>query len=150
MAWIKKNIWWLLLGVFVIMQLIPYNVKNDTTNPKNDFFAMNKASQEVQTLVKAACYDCHSHQVKNPWYGRIAPIKFIVNRHVRGGRMNVDFSNWHQYDAATAKHKLKECADEINSHEMPLSSYLLLHPEAELSEAQRKLLADFFMNLANK
>lgn len=139
-----------MLGIFVVMQMIPYHIKNDETDPKHDFFAMNQAPANVQALVKASCYDCHSHQARNPWYGRVAPIKYWINRHVRGGRINLDFSNWHQYDAGAARHKLEECADEIGSHEMPLNSYLWMHPEAKLSADDRALLVDYFKDLSAK
>ncbi len=39
--------------------------------------------------------------------------------------------------------KLEEVAETVEKHEMPLDSYLWIHDEAKLSDAQRKELIDW-------
>ena len=40
-------------------------------------------------------------------------------------------------------HKLEEISEEVIEGEMPLSSYTPMHPEARLSEEQRKQISDW-------
>ena len=42
------------------------------------------------------------------------------------------------------RHKLEECVEKVEEKEMPLLSYIIAHPEAKLSAAQRKKMADWF------
>ncbi len=135
------------LGVTILLlliQFIPYNIKNNLDNPQADFFNHEKANSEVQTIVRAACYDCHSQETKTPWYGKIAPVKFWLNRHVRGGRMNLDFSKWSELSPRDRTHTIEEIIEEIEIHDMPLASYLWLHPEARLTAADRQKLINYF------
>ena len=145
----KKKIWWIVLAILVLIQLIPYSIKNEAVDPKNDFFANVEADQATIDLVHAACYDCHSQEAKKPWYAYVAPVKFWVNLHVRGARQHLDFSNWAQLDAKKKAHKMEECGEMIGKGEMPLSSYRLMHAEAKLTDAQRKKLIAFFEGLSH-
>ena len=54
-----------------------------------------------------------------------------------GGRIfEVNFSDW----SAASADQLEEIYDSIVKNKMPLSSYLLIHPEARLSRADRDAL----------
>lgn len=132
----------------MVMQLIPYSIKNEQRDVQNDFFANVSASQEVIDLVHAACYDCHSHEAKKPWYAHIAPVKFWINKHVRGARQNLDFSNWKQLSASKKSNSMAECAETIGDGRMPLKSYTWMHAEAKLTDAQRQKLISFFEGLS--
>ena len=140
----KKKIWGVLIVVLIGMQFIPYHIKNEPVDEKQDIFANVSASPEVIDIMHAACYDCHSQKAVTPWYGYVAPIKFWLNKHVRGARMHVNFSQWSTYDQPARNHMLEECVEQMEMEEMPLASYTLLHPEAKLSSDQRKQLIAFF------
>ena len=43
------------------------------------------APAEVAAVLRAACYDCHSHETRWPWYSRVAPVSWSIAR-PRGGR----------------------------------------------------------------
>ena len=146
----KKRTWVIIVVVLVLMQFIPYTIKNDAYEASNDFFTIHQAPSNIADLVHGACYDCHSHESKKPWYGSVAPVSFWINRHVRGGRMNLDFSNWGTLEKDDQRHVLKEMADEVKNKEMPLSSYLLVHNEARLSDDERGVLATYFEKLATE
>jgi Haem-binding domain len=94
---------------------------------------------EVVAILKRACYDCHSHEVKWPWYSRIAPASWLVARDVIKGRDAVNFSDWPEDEEDRAFNR-EQCWDSVESGDMPLWFYLPLHPEANLTEADKAIL----------
>lgn len=87
---------------------------------------------ETRTLAKRACFDCHSNETVWPWYARVAPMSWLVVYDVRQGRAEFNFSDWHAGDMSGRK-----ADEEIRSGRMPLPRYLLLHPEARLTDTEK-------------
>ncbi len=130
MKWIKKAALFLVAALGV-MQLIPL----DRSNPsERDELA---APPEVTAILRRACYDCHSNETRWPWYARLAPISFLLWHDVTDGRKEVNFSTWDRYDARRRERKLKEIAKQVKDRDMPLWYYVPLHPDAQLSDADR-------------
>ena len=90
-------------------------------------------SVETKELFYRACADCHSHETKWPWYANIAPVSFPIINHVNEGREHFNISLADMGDA-------DEAAEEVEEGEMPEDAYLIMHSEAELSQAEKKLL----------
>ena len=42
----------------------------------------------------SACLGCHSNEVEWPWYSDVAPISWVVTRHVDEGRDKVNYSEF--------------------------------------------------------
>jgi hypothetical protein len=112
----------------------------------NDIFTKYPASVEVQAIAKKACYDCHSNNTVYPWYANVQPLAWWINDHVKEGKGEFNFSEFNTYSPKRARHKLEEVGEQINEHEMPLSSYTLIHKEARLTPAEQKLLMDWTKN----
>ncbi|MDZ4185895.1 MAG: heme-binding domain-containing protein [Desulfuromonadales bacterium] len=87
---------------------------------------------ETRALAKRACFDCHSNETFWPWYAKVAPMSWLVVYDVRKGRSEFNFSNWHAGDISGRK-----ADEEIRDGKMPLPRYLLLHPEARLTDAEK-------------
>jgi len=126
----------LLIGLVVlgiVIQFIPYG--KDHTNPP--VIAEPKwDSPQTRTLFMRACGDCHSNETKWPWYSDIAPISWSVYHHVVEGREHFNVSMWgHQ-----KKNEGEDAVEEIEEGEMPLKSYLLVHPEARLNNKEKAAL----------
>jgi hypothetical protein len=51
------------------------------------------------------------------------------------------------YPASKAAHKLEEVAEVVERHEMPLSSYTLIHTNAKLNDEQIKVLKNWALAL---
>jgi len=97
---------------------------------------------EVSAIIERSCYDCHSHQTRWPWYSHLEPVSWFLVDHVIDGRKHLNFSEWGSYNAKRMHHKLEEIDEQVKTGEMPLKSYLPLHPAARLSpEDVRALLA---------
>jgi hypothetical protein len=131
--------------VLVGLQFVPLKRDNPASDPAQDFITATQAPTEVATLLKTACYDCHSHKTVYPWYAKVAPASLLIVNHVQEGRHHLNFSTWTTYPAGKAAHKLEECAEEVGEGHMPIGNYTWLHPEAKLSDLQRKLLMEWFL-----
>ncbi len=142
-----KIILYVVILALIIIQFIPVNHSVPQTKPADEFFAVVKASNEVQTLVKSACYDCHSYETVYPWYDHVAPVKFVLNHHVQEGREELNFSIWNTYTPKKASHKAKETVETLEEKSMPMKSFTLTHPEARLTVTQREVLIAFFQQL---
>ena len=143
----SKWIFGALVVVFGLLQL----TNPARTNPPvvNDLSATNAPPPQITALLRAACYDCHSHETKWPLYSRIAPASWLVVSDVNEGRKHLDFSAWPADPAAIAK-KLDRINEVLDYREMPPKKYTLLHPEARLTDAQRKQLMDWSDAAENK
>lgn len=138
----------LALGVvFVVIQFFRIDKTNPAVDPAQDFLSTLKPSAEISGLLKTACYDCHSHETKYPWYTNIAPVSWWIKNHFDEGREELNFSTWQAYTAKKKDHKLKECVELVKEKEMPLTSYTWMHSDARLSDVQRTALADYFSAL---
>jgi cytochrome c551/c552 len=118
--------------IFVVLQLIPV----DRTNPPV-VSQPNWDSPQTLTLVKDACFDCHSNETVWPWYSAVAPVKFLVGRDVNGGRRAIDFSEW-----ANRRQRVGEIAEVVNGGGMPPWFYVIMHPKAKLSSSEKQALID--------
>src|SRR5262249_6707315 len=104
------------------------------TNPplKGDIVA----PPEVKTLLRQACYDCHSNETRWPWYSYIAPMSWLVGGDVEGGRKQLNFSEWGSYYHTTRKRKLQWMERTLHEETMPPWTYRMLHLSARLSEQE--------------
>jgi len=135
------------LGVFALLQL----ANPARTNPpvKSDFIAAANPPVAVAADIRAACYDCHSHETTWPLYSRIAPVSWLIASDVTEGREHLNLSEW-PADAAGAAKKLDRINEVLDYREMPPKKYTLLHADARLSETQRKEIMDWTAAAADK
>ena len=135
------------LGIFAALQL--FNPVR--TNPPviTDFIAAASPPASVAAPLRAACYDCHSHETKWPWYSRVAPISWLIVSDTDEGREHLDFSDW-PAEAARAAKKLDRINEVLDYREMPPKKYTLLHADARLTETQRKEIMDWTEAAADK
>jgi hypothetical protein len=116
-----------LVILLVFLQFLPFGrVVNPpvTAEPPWD-------GPRTRELAVRACFDCHSNESQRQWY-HLAPVSWLVAHDVAEAREHLNFSEWdrEQDDA-------HEAAEEVAEGEMPLRLYLLVHPEARLTAAER-------------
>jgi hypothetical protein len=123
-----------LFAVAVLFQLVPYG--RDHTNPlvTQDAPWPDGRARELAT---AACYDCHSNETRWPLQSFIAPFSWMVARDVEQGRAKLNFSTWDEDDG-----EADDAADAVADATMPPRRYLLAHPDAALSDDERRILFD--------
>jgi len=131
--------------VLVIIQFIPLEGREKAPlSPGNDITQVLPIPDETEMILRDACYDCHSDEVRYPWYAKVAPLSWWIQHHVNEGREHLNFSRFGELGMSKRDHKLEESIEMVKKEEMPLSSYTIMHPEAKLSMAQRVALTDFF------
>ena len=122
-----------LVGLIGLLQIIP--VWALRTNPPV-VSEPNWPSPETKALAQRACYDCHSNETVWPWYSYVAPLSWLVIIDTVRGRREMNFSDW----ANAAPDDPDEMEEVIEEGEMPPANYLLLHPAAQLTSAERQQL----------
>jgi mono/diheme cytochrome c family protein len=117
------------------IQFVPYG-KNHT-NPTVTA-APTWDSPKTRDLFARACANCHSNETTWPWYSTIAPVSWLIQSDVDEGREHFNAS---EYDPQSPR-KARDAAEEVLSKEMPPWFYLIGHPEAKLTDAERLKFAD--------
>jgi hypothetical protein len=97
----------------------------------------------VASTLNAACYDCHSNNTRYPWYSEIQPSAWFLADHVKEGKDELNFDEFLNYPAKRQDHKMKEVVEMVESGEMPMTSYTLVHGDARLSDQQKAELIDW-------
>jgi cytochrome c len=93
---------------------------------------------ETLGLFQRACQNCHSFNTDLPFYGRVAPMSWLMARDVRQARFHMNLSRWQEYSAEDRIMLLSELGSAVKTREMPVQRYLLLHREARLSDQERE------------
>jgi len=119
------------VGVGLIAFLL---VPSDKNNP-SAVREPNWNSPQTRVLAERACFDCHSNETKWPWYSYIPPVSGAIAHEVTEGRAALNFSEWPSGET-------DELIEVILEGQMPPNQYLLLHPEARLTDAETKTLID--------
>ena len=142
----KKKLKWIfaaLVAVFALLQLANPPRTNPPVAPGHDLMATNAPPPEIAALLHTACYNCHSHETKWPWYSRVAPVSWLVANDVTRGRERLNFSDWPRALPERAAKRLERISEEVGYKDMPPSKYTALHPEARLTADQRRQLSDW-------
>lgn len=143
MKTVKKVIFWTLV-VFAMIQFIPVDKVNKPVDAAVNFADVNKTPEKVRTLIKGACYDCHSNETVYPKYAYIAPVSWSVKSHINEGREHLNFSVWGTYNKDLKQNMLSKSIQTVQAKTMPMPGYIVYHKEANLSEAERALLISYF------
>ena len=123
-----------LVALLLVIQLVPYG--RDHSNPPVTRAARMDAA--TRAVVADACADCHSNRTRWPWYTNVAPLSWIAQSDVEGGRKILNFSRWD-----TAQPSADQVAAAITEGEMPPLKYRVLpnHARARLDDGERRALA---------
>ncbi|MEO8097958.1 MAG: heme-binding domain-containing protein [Acidobacteriota bacterium] len=129
----SKYLKWLLLAA-VLIQFVPYG-HTHVNPPQTGEPVWN--SPQTRELFRRACFDCHSNETTWPWYSGVAPVSWLVQNDVDGGRSHLNFSEWNQ-----PQRHAKDVAEEVRAGDMPPWFYLPLHPAAKLNGAEIAAIID--------
>jgi hypothetical protein len=132
-----------LIAFLVAGQLIRPARTNPPTNPALTLEATAHPPAAIVAMLDRSCGDCHTNRTRWPWYTNVAPISWWIIDHVDEGRRRVSFSEWGSYDLARQRKELDQICRRVGRHNMPLTSYLLVHRDAVLSDADRRAICDW-------
>jgi hypothetical protein len=136
----SRKLKWILLGLLLFLMLIQF-IPVDRSNPpvEQDI----TAPENIKSVLRQSCYDCHSNETNWPWYSQIAPVSWLVAHDVSEGREHLNFSTWNVLDSREQTKAIDEIWEEVEKGEMPLWYYLPLHPEAKLTEQDLSVLREW-------
>lgn len=132
-----------LLVLFIGIQLIRPEQSNPTSDPALSIAAVASPDARITGILQRSCYDCHSNESRWPWYSQIAPVSWTVAHDVEEGREHLNFSTWGSYSNEDKLHLLDELCEEIEKGKMPMGNYLMMHPEADLTEEEQMILCQW-------
>lgn len=144
-----KKVFIVLLVAFAGIQFIPTNRNQSNKELLSDISLTYNVPENIQSILKASCYNCHSNNTDYPWYNKVQPVSWFLESHIEQGKAELNFSEFGSYSLRRQKSKLKSMASQIKNDKMPLSSYTLIYRNAKISENEKLLLINWINNLAD-
>jgi hypothetical protein len=129
----------LLISVFIGMQFVPTPGTSRTSTPGRHTAEM--INPEVGKILDRSCQDCHSNRTAWPWYSHVAPVSWVISKHVNEGREMLDFSEWANQPPASNERML--ICDAVSDGRMPLPGYIVIHRNARLSKRDIELICEW-------
>ena len=99
--------------------------------------------EDVKTILKASCYDCHSNNTMYPWYAEIQPVRWWLDGHINDGKRGLNFDEFLSYRIAKQYKRLEDINELVKKDEMPLESYLWIHKYAKLNDQQKLTITNW-------
>ncbi|REE25472.1 heme-binding protein [Winogradskyella pacifica] len=144
---IVKIIALVLLVAFVGIQFVPTERNQNESVPATDFMLVNDIPKNIENKLKTSCYDCHSNNTQYPWYNKIQPAAWFLEDHITEGKSELNFSEWGLLSNRRKASKFRSIIKQIESGEMPLDSYTLIHKDAEFSEEDKTTIIQWMTQL---
>jgi hypothetical protein len=135
-----------ILIMLVIMQFIRPD-RNLSGDHSKDISTIYPVPENVNQILRRACYDCHSNHTNYLWYFNIQPLGWWLQHHIDEGKEELNFSEFAAYTKKKQAHKLKETAKQVESMKMPMPVYINEHKEAELTSEERLILINWAEDL---
>ena len=142
----------LLIGLIVLAMVIQFIRPDRNSNRRKSDLDITKhyaVPNEVGAIFLQSCYDCHSNYTEYPWYAEVQPFGWWLDSHIREGKEKLNFSEFGTYSSRKQRSKLRAIKSSITDGTMPLSSYLIIHRNAELSEVEKEKIANWIDSIQN-
>lgn len=113
------------------------------------FVNIYNAPPDIQNILKTSCYDCHSNNTHYPWYTYFQPVRLLIEKDIKEGKSNLNFSEWGDYSNRKRLSKLSRIVKQIEKNEMPLKSYIFIHPNSKLTKMQKQEIIHWINSISN-
>lgn len=135
---IVKALLFLIVLAFVVIQFFRPDKVVDIHPEELAVNHVFEVPENVMSTFKNSCYDCHSDEIKYPWYWNVQPARWILHDHIVEGRKELNFSAIGSYPLYRQYKKLHEIREEIEEGKMPVKGYTVMHSGTSLSDDQKK------------
>ncbi|MCM4170842.1 hypothetical protein DHD32_05090 [Arenibacter sp. TNZ] len=135
------------LVAFVGIQLVPTTRNQSDFVPVTDFMLVTDVPKAISEKLQISCYDCHSNNTQYPWYNKIQPVAWLLENHIKEGKTELNFSEWDSLSNRRKSSKLRSIIKQIESDEMPLDSYTMIHKDSKLSEKDKTEIIQWIRQL---
>ncbi len=114
----------------------------DRTNPPSrpEASLLTSVPPDVRVIIDRSCRDCHSNDTRWPWYSHVAPMSWLVAQDVHQGRDRMNLSEWTSYSSDDQDKFLGGMCSLAKKRRMPLQTYVWIHRNGALSEADVQTL----------
>lgn len=99
--------------------------------------------EEVRAVLADKCAGCHSETTRAPFYGRFAPVSWLMERDIVRGRAAMNLSRWDSYTAAQQQTYAAKIVGEVKEDEMPLLQYRIIHWKAQITIQELRALSNW-------
>ena len=130
-------VWVMLFLIFVGLQFIRPQIPHPAIT--GDLIA----ADDVKSILRRSCYNCHSNETQLSWYDRVVPVYWQVRDHIVDGRNVLNFSEWDKLASADKEAKMWESVNQIIAGAMPLSAYTLVHRSAQITPEDLQVLENY-------
>ena len=137
---VLKRILIILLIIFVLIQFIRPEKNRSAGKSPNDISTLYPVPDSVESILKVACYDCHSNNTRYPWYAEIQPVAWWLNDHIVDGKKDLNFSEFAKYRIRKQYIKFEQIIKLVKDNNMPLASYTWIHKDAILTPGQKQAI----------
>jgi hypothetical protein len=104
-------------------------------------------SPQTRALAVRACFDCHSNQTRWPWWTKVPGGSWLSVADTIRGRRALNFSEWGVASGREGEGRGgNEMARVIEDGSMPPWYYVILHPDAVLSDSEKQQLITGLQN----
>lgn len=126
----------LLAGLVVIQFIHPK--RNRSEGPQANYIGnVFTVPDDVKGILKKACNDCHSNNTEYPWYSKLQPVDWWMDKHVKDGKKELNFDEYTHKSLRYQYHKMEEVIEMVKEGEMPLDSYTWVHKDAKLTDDEK-------------
>ena len=126
-----------LLGALIIIQFFRPEKNKEDGEAVNHISKAYIIPEDVNTILKKPCYDCHSNNTRYPWYANIQPVAWWLADHIKDAKKELNFSEFASYNQRRQYRKMEEVIDEVKEGGMPLNSYTWIHKNARLTDDEK-------------
>jgi hypothetical protein len=142
----KKHSYILLFTAAVLgaIQFLPLKKPhNPAVIPGHTIEANLDVPAPVEKILDNACKNCHSNETRLPWYGKVAPVSWLIAGDIERARKSMNLSEWSVGIGSrpgTAMGTLLAACAGVEAQKMPPAAYRRMHPEARLNQTQVETL----------
>ena len=129
----------LFVSIFIGIQFVPTPAVSKTSISATHTAEM--INPQVSAILDRSCQDCHSNRTAWPWYSHVAPVSWVISKHVSEGREMLDFSEWVNQPPSVDERML--ICDAVSKGRMPLPGYTVIHRNARLSKQDVELICEW-------
>ena len=144
----KKYLEWILIagGALVGIGSVFVHPFGNVKGQKSDGALLLDSSFDPQVIafLQKSCQNCHSDKTEWPWYSYVAPMSWMIESDVQHARNHMNLSHWNGYNFGEKEQLLLKMSTLVRNRAMPLPRYVLLHPDAKMSDAE----AEYFYRWA--
>lgn len=100
--------------------------------------------KEVKPIFENSCFNCHSNEVKYPWYYEFPIVKSMIDEDIKEARKHLLFEEGFPFKGHGDPVKdLKAIAKATIENEMPPLEYVVMHPSSYLNEKEKNKILEW-------